>query len=419
MRFVLVGLGASLVGCNQYDLFRVAGFQQESFSNRADILFVIDNSDSMFEESSSLAVNFEAFLAGLQSNLDNNDDDVAIDFQLGITTTDVDQHGGRLLGDAPNGFMSRGDPNISRTFLNGLLCDATCIPAGAPINSDPSFRPGDGASNGLSLEYLDSLCGTGNWQGNCGSATEEGIEAVYATMCQSVDPDAAPLACFDDIEVAGMEEPLQPTVSSGSAGAFEGFLRENSTFVAVVVSDEGDASRRLPPGDDFDVPDLYLNLFDQFNQPMRWGLIGKSLEADGSVRCPSTAADWGVRRYNYLVGITDGLYTDIENEACILRDFDSALADLSSLLRNLVTQFGLQVVPIVDTIRVVVDGKGVDPADRAAELDLFGRPVFSDGWSYDPQRNQVQFHGDAIPANDAVVEIYYEPERGNPRELPF
>ncbi|MFK7929309.1 MAG: hypothetical protein AB8H79_14035, partial [Myxococcota bacterium] len=51
-----------LQGCNQYELFRLGGLVQEDFSNDAEILFVIDNSTSMLQESADLGVNFDGFI---------------------------------------------------------------------------------------------------------------------------------------------------------------------------------------------------------------------------------------------------------------------------------------------------------------------------------------------------------------------
>ena len=39
----LWGIGL-LAGCNNYPVLRVTGYEQATFNNRADILFVIDNS---------------------------------------------------------------------------------------------------------------------------------------------------------------------------------------------------------------------------------------------------------------------------------------------------------------------------------------------------------------------------------------
>ena len=54
--------------CNNYELFRVAGYEQASFSNEADIIFIVDNSPSMVGESEALALNFGVFLDTLLAN---------------------------------------------------------------------------------------------------------------------------------------------------------------------------------------------------------------------------------------------------------------------------------------------------------------------------------------------------------------
>ena len=125
----LAACAAASSGCNRYALFRLAGYQQESFSNQADILFVIDNSNSMVEEATGLAENFGAFITeltegeaarqtdGLADAVSNyveyvQDRGAFVDYQFGITTTDVS------------------DPD-----QNGLLLGATPIVAGVTIAS--------------------------------------------------------------------------------------------------------------------------------------------------------------------------------------------------------------------------------------------------------------------------------------------
>ena len=97
-----------LFACNQYEYFNISGYEQANFSNDADILFVIDNSSSMKDESVALGENFNTFINTLTSedgateSTEDLDDAVDafvsyvtergkfIDYQLGITTTSVD-----------------------------------------------------------------------------------------------------------------------------------------------------------------------------------------------------------------------------------------------------------------------------------------------------------------------------------------
>ena len=95
-----------LLGCTEYGY--TSKIQKDVFQqvrrNTVDILLVIDDSCSMFEEQEKLSVNFEYFISAFTG--------VDVDWQIGVTTTDTyytDQPG-RLLGgddelvlEAPDG----------------------------------------------------------------------------------------------------------------------------------------------------------------------------------------------------------------------------------------------------------------------------------------------------------------------------
>ncbi|MEW5739000.1 MAG: choice-of-anchor D domain-containing protein [Myxococcota bacterium] len=57
---------------------------------KLDVLFVVDDSCSMFDEQASLAANFASFIAAA--------DQSSVDYHLGVTTTDLFRIGGRLVG---------------------------------------------------------------------------------------------------------------------------------------------------------------------------------------------------------------------------------------------------------------------------------------------------------------------------------
>lgn len=431
---------ALLCGCNRYDLFRVAGYQQESFSNRADVLFVIDNSDSMLEESESLAVNFASFIEdidelqqtlsyeGLPDAVTNYVDYVQnrsayIDYAFSITTTDVDVTGGKLIGKP----VVRGEDDIAQRFVKNLACEATCFPATTALpDAEDDWKCGDPVGAYLSEEFMDCECGDSSWLGgNCGAATEEGLEAVFLAMCRAV-PNP-PVECFEDItdvdtDADGDLEPegddfVPARLDQGDALTNEGMLRENANFIPVIVSDEGDGSRHQSREE---IPEKYVELFAKFRQRMSWVYIGPGLDEDNEVRCPGTATDWGVVRYNYMVYTTSGLSIDIyeEGDCDDTKDFGEALDELGALLNNLLTSFPLQSVPVPETLLVLVDGDEVPEASVTGQ-DQFGLDLYSDGWSYDSAHNSISFHGTAIPSYDANVEVYYLPVDGMPRDLPF
>lgn len=418
----VAALGAMQLSCNEYDLFRVGGYEQATFNNRADVLFVIDNSDSMEPIATDMAVNFATFLASLGGvsetrSFDGLPDAVtnyieetqiitgAVDFQFAITTTDVERTMGELVGP----LVSRTDDDVTGSFLEGLLCGATCFDSVA----SGAHRCGDPLTT-VNEAYLDCECGKNQWRGNCGTAVEEGLEAAFLTLCRAVDNP--PRACFDDVLDDKGEVEHQAILNANDRLTLPDLLRENANLIVVLVSDEGDGSRRDTRNP---IPDVYEELFAQFNRNITWVLIGPDLdETQRDIRCPGTGSDFGVIRYNYMTYVSSGLTIPMFDEDCRVRDFAGPLEELSSLLTNLLTSFPLQSVPVQDTITVVVDGKLVKRAESQG-VGAFDLEEFSDGWTYRSADNSIQFWGEAIPPYEASVEVYYLPVDGIPRDLPF
>jgi hypothetical protein len=432
---------ALVSGCNRYEMFRLAGFAQDEFTNEAEILFVIDNSSSMTAESADLGVNFDTFIGqlidpdgdggGLDGLVDAVDDYIlsqarrgsVIDFQLGVTTTDVAADYGRLYSFSGEPIVRRSTPDLTNAFRKNLLCEATCFQG--PNGSLPSAVEVDRAdyvcgdpldSDQLFFEYMDCTCGEDVWVGNCGSGDEEHIEAVFLAMCRGVDPADDSQATQLLLEACEDKTPFTRAADGGSSSEF---FREGSIVIPVIVTDAGDGSRRLATGEAD--PDPYPELFDLFGRRMAWAVIGPTVEG-----CRTAGAEnpqpWQIARYEYFVEDSDGLYADIatstDDGGCEVSDFAVVLEQLGTLLNSLLRVFPLQAVPDVETLRVFVDGKEVDPAPITRDEDS-GEITYGDGWSYQSAENAVEFHGSAIPDYSAQVRIYYLPLAGMPRTLPF
>lgn len=444
-------LAAGLVSCNDYEMFRLSGYQQESFSNKADILFVVDNSNSMVDEIADLAKNFKTFIDRLEADqteiqydglgdaVDNYkrwvvDRGAFVDFQIGITTTEVgldgagNSIGGRLRGKV----FQRGEKNLAEKFIETLVCEATCIPSLGDLPSDPSYKCGQPFKT-LSVEYLNCRCPQAVARNCSVSGNEEGLEATFLAMCRAVpnppatcyeparDPNALqsdsgnPAPDTDTGEDPGLQIFFEKDVLTN-----EGLIRPGSTFIPVVVSDDGDGSRReenMVP-----IPSNYEEIFDIFDNRMAWVAITPPL--DPALQKPPGCVgyhEWSAVRYDYMVRITNGLKIPIMapgEGGCPTTDFGENLEKFSALLTNLLTVFELQSVPDPDSIIVFVDGKQV-PRAEFLDTDKYGLPVYGDGWSYMEEANAIRFHGSAIPANEAVVRVYYSPVDGMPRDLPF
>lgn len=431
---LLAALGAA--GCNRYDFFNVAGYEQTTFSNKADIIFVIDNSSSMADEATSLALNFDNFIGNLTSAegtpptddlsdaVDNyttfvTDRGRVLDYQLAITTTTVDYasngatsaadpgEAGRLLGDPT--IISKDSASVADSFIQNLMCEATCWSTSA-VEDDPSYSCGTDPGGVISTQYLDCLCGEDAWRDHCGSGTEEHLEAVLDTLCRAAAE--APELCWDETISPLTEEDAHSTT---------GLLREDSTPVVVIVTDEGDSSRRMSLGEE-DPTDTYLAYYDEFDLPLRVAVIGPDYDPDtNDFSCNSGGAtNYGTLRLQAIAAGTDSFYNyieEMEGGSCATTDFSVHLNDLGELLNTLLRVFQLASIPDTSTIRVYVDGDEI--AEAIAVEDDIGNLSYDDGWSYDPSQNAVVFWGDAIPDYNQDVRIYYLPLEGKPRELPF
>jgi hypothetical protein len=429
-------------GCNQHEYFNIAGYVQADYSNDADVIFVIDNSQSMVDESASLALNFNAFIEtltseegaaqstdGLSDAVDNAVDASQergryIDYQLGITTTTAKIVGGQssglepgeggwLLGDPT--IISKWDPDVEESFRRNLLCEATYWDDDE-VPSDLSYECGDEPDQ-ITQEYLDCECGLGEWEGNAGSGDEEPLEAALLAMCRSVE--SPPDFCFE----GDAEHSFTSADINSNNTADRSMLRDEATTVIVIVGDEGDDSWRLPEGEED--PTVYTEAFAEFERPIRIVTIGPGYnDDDGSFPCNSGGAQtWMVERLQELAEETGGFFAPLEeqiNGDCEQADFASYLAELGQLINNLLTAFQLQSIPDVETIRVYVDGLEIG---AAAELDVIDpeadRLEYTRGWSYDSAQNAVAFWGNDVPDYNQDVRIYYRPLVGKPRELPF
>jgi hypothetical protein len=100
----LLGLAACKSDGNLFDQVQTDTFAQAP-NNQVDILWVVDNSNSMEEEQTTLTSGFDAFAA----QLDASD----TDFQLGVITTSfdyADEQRGVLVGEPP--FLTRDDDYV-------------------------------------------------------------------------------------------------------------------------------------------------------------------------------------------------------------------------------------------------------------------------------------------------------------------
>ncbi len=94
-------------------------------------------------------------------------------------------------------------------------------------------------------------------------------------------------------------------------------------------------------------------------------------------------------------------YIDMANQTkgvvgSICSSFSNSLLAITGKILELSSQFQLNRKPIVSTIAVSINGSNV-PNSAV------------DGWTYDASSNSITFHGTAIPAQGATINVYFEP----------
>jgi len=291
-----------------------------------DVLFVIDNSASMVEETSALGLHVASFLSSLDG----------VDLQLGITTTSVDISVGATAGLDPGeaglllgtpsiitGTKSQAQENIQRN----LLCDSVYWDSEmmALENQDVDYVCGE-EPEFISVQYLDCLCGVNEWENTPGSGQEEPLEAALLALCRGSDDP--PEVCYD--EISGF--------ASSESETNEGFIREDSDVVVIFLGDEGDSSRRLNHGDAD--PSIYETAFEQFGKSITFFGMGPNIEvADTAttMRCnDGGATEYGALRIKKLSNRSGGSYFPlaVEEGDCVLGPIGDYLDDISDSITD-------------------------------------------------------------------------------------
>ena len=164
LRRLCLAVPLLFAGCNQYDIFLLSGYEQSTFSNDADIVFIIDNSDSMTDEAEELAQNFGTFIRDLtttseygQKGLSAAVSDYLLYRRSGqrdrfSTWNHHDIHGRKRSrssrkrwSEAPTSSRKVSE-DVALNFTRSLLCEATCFtnPISSlpfPATSTPATKP--------------------------------------------------------------------------------------------------------------------------------------------------------------------------------------------------------------------------------------------------------------------------------------
>lgn len=247
---------------------------------QVDILWVIDNSESMVDEQDALAQNFDRFITGLTTCQGTGVEDDVCDFDtktcrssgescnppdyhIGVISTDTrsDFDSGRLrrvgvcttaAGASPNGNL----------FRYCLGVDSDCVHDAADPSSDPANGTCD-MSQSLSFVTATTPGAASAFAravrvGTAGNVRETGIEAAAAALGRDTDRNTGQFI---------------PAPSEN-----DGFLRANASLFVIFVSDEDDSS--------FGEPAYFYRAFETIKGAGNEGLVSISAivgdpDADG------------------------------------------------------------------------------------------------------------------------------------------
>lgn len=366
--------------CARHDYLVQEVYEQVRYSNQVDLLFIFDNSQSMGDEQAALVSNTAAFVqslsaAALQDRaspkrtlsdavrnylffLDNFDR--FVEPQLGVTSTQVNLTAQTLPAPGEDGrlFLPYPDEPQKPPYLT--LDDPDLIARFEDTLSAIGLSPTGGVEQGLEA-LRRAIC--------LASETPETLGAADSTVsCDDLLPD--------------------------EQGLNQGFLRDDVALVAVIISDEGDSSA-APVAD-------YLDFLERTGRPVSIAAITPTLGTETEPACnPETAPADTIERYREAAEGTGGLHIPV------CADFGQTLADIRVLINRLLARFRLREIPDEDSLLVFVEGREI-PRDS------------TEGWSFNPGDNSIEFHGGAVPDYGMRIEVYYRAVAAvDPRPLPF
>lgn len=303
-----------------------------------DILFVIDNSCSMSDEQANLSANFSSFIAFA--------DNLELDYQIGVVTTDVE--GGFPGPRCPSPLVGARPSGLAQGAC-GYFADGNADGS----QRDPTWRiierrtlPSPGAAFAATVI-----------QGTHGSGNEQGLQAAYNALSAPIITDWN-----------------------------RGFVRPDAHLAVVFVADEDDHSTHSVP--------FYVNSFRAikgFRNPQLFS--ASAIVGDPAVGC-GLQAESGTR-YIQVAQETGGVFESICTE-----NWSAALENLGRSVFGYKSRFLLANQPEPGSIEVLVDGFPVAATAPSGQTR----------WTYDQTAQSVDFAPLAIPEPGSQIVIRYRAE---------
>ena len=311
-------------------------FQQNraSINKVVDILWVVDNSSSMQSSQDALGKNLKSFI--------DKFDDRGLNFQMAFTTTDAYR---------------------------------------ASFNANPQlsiFKDGSDSTGHSGIKIITN--------------NTPNINNIFLTNAQvGINGDG------DERAFISIKETL-------TNAANQNFLRPNSFFSVIIISDEDDFSWDGSDSLQGNIRDSRIHTVDRYVDFLKSFTFSTQPNDNKFSVSAITILDQAC--YDILHANTTGQkigyrYMDLVKKtggtlASLCSDFSNSLDSISGKILELITQFKLNRIPDIETIKVFVDDKEVIQGE-------------TNGWTYDAVANAITFHGAAVPGEGQKVAIDFMP----------
>jgi hypothetical protein len=318
-----------------------------STNSKVDVLFVVDNSNSMASSQTNLTTYFPSFISSFASK--------NLDFQMAVTTTDA--------------YLSE--------------------PLFASFYTDYPFLYDAGQTQAHKAKFRDGL------------TTEDGVFIMLPTT-----PSLASIFLNNatvGVNGYGDERPWQSMIDTLNSPLNSGFVRSNSFLSIISMSDEDDFSWNGTAylDNDYTDPRLYqvsdmltylngLTSSTTANKKYSWNSISIQDQTCLATLNASVPGRTLGPRNDSMATATGGAILSL------CSDFATGLESIAENILELATQFPLTRTPIVSSIVVTVDGATVVASA-------------TNGWRYDSTKNSIIFSGTAIPENGAIISVAFQP----------
>lgn len=172
------------------------------------------------------------------------------------------------------------------------------------------------------------------------------------------------------------------------AGEGQGFFREDAMLVVNVLSNEDDDSGQSAR--------YWENYFESKKPRWRDGSRSWMLNYIGVLSISSSCATFG----NYAEPGT--LFMELADlsggvkESICTTSLSSAVRNIRARVLEVITEFKLSQKPVLETLVVKINGQVIPQSA-------------TDGWTYNPSRNSLTFHGSAVPAPDSKISVDFKP----------